>query len=167
MDNECKNLKYLKFNYLRKYRCPQEISDLNKYKQLRNKFKDLSARKQRAFYARQLESLLEVANSPLSFWKKMKTIARSSTSNVNTITTEEWKTHFEQLFRYENFNDDGDEENSSDNEFEVDLDEIQFIVFNSPITEEGILKSVKALHESEAAGLDDLPSGSLIHAIDI
>ena len=49
----------------------------------------------------------------------MKVIS-SSTSNDNTITFEEWKTHFEQFFRHENFNDDVDEENSSENELELD-----------------------------------------------
>ena len=94
----------------------------------------------------------------------MKVIS-SSTSNDNTITSEEWKTHFEQFFRHENFNDDVDEENSSENELE--LDEIQDIVYSSPTTEQEMLKSVKALYETKTAGLDDLPPGILIHAIDI
>ncbi|MEW8548219.1 MAG: reverse transcriptase family protein [Candidatus Thiodiazotropha sp.] len=47
------------------------------------------------------------------------------------------------------------------------MDDVEQVVFNSPITEEEILKSVKSMKESKSAGLDNLPPGIFIHCIDI
>lgn len=152
-DRECKNLKSQKYKCLRRYRCTQSIADLNQYKQARNDFKALVDRKQKDFNTDQLNSLIESAQNPKSFWKKVKKLSCNTRATASNISIEEWKEHFEQLFMFENYNDVVDETDDTDMEFEIDLDETENIVFNSEITEEEILKSVKALHESKAAGL--------------
>lgn len=152
-DRECKNLKSQKYKCLRRYRCTQSIADLNQYKQARNDFKALVDRKQKDFNTDQLNSLIESAQNPKSFWKKVKKLSCNTRATASNISIEEWKEHFEQLLMFENYNDVVDETDDTDMEFEIDLDETENIVFNSEITEEEILKSVKALHESKAAGL--------------
>ena len=59
------------------------------------------------------------------------------------------------------------ENDNENNNIDIDMDEIEEIVFNAPITEEEILKSVRALKTSKAAGFDNLPSGIFKHGIDI
>ena len=59
------------------------------------------------------------------------------------------------------------ENNNDNNNIDIDMDEIEEIVFNAPITEEEILKSVRALKTSKAAGFDNLPPGIFKHGIDI
>ena len=49
----------------------------------------------------------------------------------------------------------------------INIDDIQDSIFNSQITEKEIIKSVHALHESKAAGLDEIFPGFFIHGIDI
>ena len=59
----------------------------------------------------------------------------------------------------------------NDENIEIDpdtnIDDLQDSIFNSQITEEEIIKSVHALYESKAAGLDQISPGFFIHGIDI
>ena len=54
----------------------------------------------------------------------------------------------------------------NDENIEIDpdtnIDDMQDSIFNSQITEEEIIKSVHALHESKAAGLDEI-SPEILH----
>lgn len=50
---------------------------------------------------------------------------------------------------------------------EIDMDDVGQVVFNFPITDDEILKSIKSMKESESARLDNLPPGTSIHCIDI
>ena len=50
---------------------------------------------------------------------------------------------------------------------EIDMNDVEQIVFNSPITDEEIIKSVKSMKMSNSAGLDDIPPVIVIHCIDI
>ena len=42
---------------------------------------------------------------PKSFWKKVKGLVKLKRTHDNNISTEEWKTHFENLFKYDDLYD--------------------------------------------------------------
>ena len=163
---ECKKLKVEKYRHLRQYRRSQSTEDLEQYKCSRNAFKYLCDKKERQFQSNQLQCLVEATACPKSFWKKVKHLSNSKRRTSNNIHNDEWKRHFEQLFQYDD-NDSMNDDEELDYIHEIDLDEVQDTIFNSQITEEEVLKSVQALHESKAAGLDEISPGFFIHCIDL
>ena len=114
----------------------------------------------------QLQCLIEATACPKSFWKKVKHLSNSKRGTSNNTHNDKWKRHFEQLFQYDD-NDSVNDDEELDYDHEIDLDEVQDTIFNSQITEEEVLKSVQALHESKAAGLDEISPGFFIHCIDL
>ena len=92
----------------------------------------------------------------------MNNVKRSTSAN---ISNDEWNHHFEQLFNLDETSNDPLNDVSLDNDTDINIDEIQDSIFNSHITEEEIIKSVYAIHESKAAGLDEISPGFFIHGI--
>ena len=84
----------------------------------------------------------------------------------NELNIDETKQHFEQLFLKYNLQE---VENNilADDEHIQDLDEIEDQIFNSEITDEEIIQSVKRLKENKSAGPDEIPPGVFIHSYDI
>ena len=169
-DGECKALKTEKYKRLKQFRRSQNDENLEQYLNARKAFKSLCDIKKQCFNASQLDSIIDSINDPKSFWKRVKDLVKTKTTNVNNISSDQWKEHFEKLFKFDDIqeNDMDDIENDNDNNnIDIDMDEIEEIVFNAPITEEEILKSVRALKTSKAAGFDNLPPGIFKHGIDI
>ncbi|MEW8542874.1 MAG: reverse transcriptase family protein, partial [Candidatus Thiodiazotropha sp.] len=166
-DDDCKYLKAEKYRLLKRYRRSQSLIDLEQYKHMRNVFKSLCDKKERQYQSKQLEDLVEASNNPKSFWKKVKCLKNVKRSPSANISNDEWKRHFEQLFSLDEIPNDSLVDESLDDDLNINLDEIQDSIFNSNITEEEVIKSVHALHESKAAGLDEISPGFFIHSIDI
>ena len=92
----------------------------------------------------------------------MNNVKRSTSAN---ICTDEGLRHFKQLINLDETSNDPLNDESLDNDPDINIDEIQDSIFNTHITEEEIIKSVHALHESKAAGLDQISPGCFIHDV--
>ena len=80
----------------------------------------------------------------------------------NDIDMNTMKSHFEELFKgSENTHD---EDLNVEVESEDDISDLENVIFNSEITDEEILNSIKKLKESKSAGPDDIPPGIFIHS---
>lgn len=68
-------------------------------------------------------------------------LVKSKHTHESNISIEEWKTYFENLSKYDDLHDiniilDNDDD------VQIDIDEVEEIVFNSPITQEETLKKI-------------------------
>ena len=124
-------------------------------------------KKERQYQSKQLQDLDEAANKPKSFWKKVKCLNNVKRSTSANISNAEWKNHFEQVFNLDETSNDLMNDETIEFDPDINKDDKQDSIFNSKITEEEIIKSVHALHESKTAGLDEISPGFFIHGIDI
>ena len=111
-------------------------------------------KRKKIFHENQLESLISCVADSKSFWSKLKIITCKRNPNrfVN-ITSQEWFTHFEQLFAAVNQEDSEMLENivieNTDGEFEN-------LVLNASISDEEILQAIKLLKKAKSGGPDTL-----------
>ena len=121
-------------------------------------------KRKKIFHEKQLESLISCVADSKSFWSKLKIITckRNPNRSVN-ITSQEWFTHFEQLFA------DVNQEDSEMVEtivIENTDDELENLVFNADISDDEILQAIKHLKEGKSGGPDGLlPVQSLIRQV--
>ena len=139
---------------LKRYRRSQSLLDLEQYKHTGNAFASLCDKKERQYQSKQLEDLVDAANNPRSFWKEVKCLKNVKRSTSANICNDEELRHFKQLLNLEETSNDPLNDESLDNDLAIYIDEIQDSIFITHITKEEIIKSVHALHESKAAGLD-------------
>ena len=112
-----------------------------------------------------LDDLVLNSDNPKSFWNKLKRMCNSRQQTLNDITKEQWVEHFEKLFK-DRPNHENITENIDDIEYDITEGELEDIVFNSEITDEEILKSVKSLKCGTSAGTDKLIPEFFIKSID-
>ncbi|MEW8547342.1 MAG: reverse transcriptase family protein, partial [Candidatus Thiodiazotropha sp.] len=164
-DTECENLKHIKLQNLKRFRKIRSEDNLYAYVNSRNRFKNLICEKKKVYYDKQLESLISSVADPKSFWSKLKAITckRNSTRFVN-ITSQEWFTHFEQLFA------DVNQEDSEISEI-IDIEntegEIENLIFNADIADDEILQAIKHLKKGKSGGPDGLLPEFFIESIEI
>ena len=105
-----------------------------------------------------LEDLVADSNNPKSFWNKLKKLCNDRQQLPNNITIEQWKQHFETLFteKMTNYSVDENKIENDDVIFDVTLDELEYIIFNSKITNEEILRSIQALRRGKSPGIKEL-----------
>ena len=92
--------------------------------------------------------LNDLVSNSKSFWNKLKRLYNSRQQTQNNISKGQLKQHFEELFKdkpnQEN-NDETMQELDDDFLYDISEGELEDIIFNSEITDEDILKSVKTL----------------------
>ena len=164
-NKQCEELKSARNKALRMFRRARTLNNLNKYKLARHEYKQFCDITKEHYYNAKLESLVESANSPKSFWKKLKLLSNKKATTQHNISLAQWKEHFENLFKQ----DDTVSDQNIDDLFEEEpaADEIEDSIFNSEITEEEILRAVRSLKEEKAAGPDGIVPGLFIHSIDL
>ena len=98
-DRECESLKTIKLRNLKQFRRIRSEEYLQAYINSRKTLKNIICEKKKIFHEKQLESLISCVGDSKSFWSKLKIITckRNPNRSVN-ITSQEWFTHFEQLF---------------------------------------------------------------------
>lgn len=159
-DSTCKELKYLKNRELRIFRRSRCESNLNAYVTARNEFKSYCNTKRMEYFDNQLNKLIDSANNPKIFWRKLKYMCSKAMPSSNSISPDESKTYFENLFDLNvDFNIEeptillGNSEN-----------EIEDYIFNSEITDEEILRAVKGLKTGTSSVEDNIVLEFFIHA---
>ena len=161
-DNECKTLKKNKVRCLRHYRNNRTVPNLEAFKSAKNKFKSCCDTKKYTYNDKQLNDLVENTNNPKSFWKKLKHLTAKS-RQVNSLSVDDMESHFKTLFKSEI-----ESEETVDIEFELEnVNDIEDYIFNSDITDEEIVNSIKSLKESKSPGPDTLPPGIFIHSYEV
>ena len=87
----------------------------------------------------------------------------------NTISKAQWQDHFEKLFKSRNVDDNEvniDVDDHDEIEYDITENELEDYIFNSEITNEEILKSVKDLKCGKSAGLDDIIPEFFINSVE-
>ena len=77
-------------------------------------------------------------------------LSHKKASVKNNITLEQWKVYFERLFEY--IGEPYEQDIINTFEEEPVLDDVEDFIFNSEITEEEILRVVRALEQEKSAG---------------
>ena len=91
------------------------------------------------------------------------------TRKSNNISKDKWKTHFESLFSNNIQNDDNEhtDDVAIDIEYDITENELEDIIFNSEITDEEIIKAVRALKKGKSSGQDDLIPEFFIYSLEL
>ena len=82
-------------------------------------------------------------------WQQLKLIT-GKVRVTPDIPLEDWYQHFSRLFNSERY--DNDDDNFPDDVTEDNKDDIQKLLFNSPITKEEVIKSIKYINVNKATG---------------
>ena len=129
-----------------------EKQDLVAFKKAKAAFKTICNEKKQLFCEKQLNELINNTNNPKSFWKKLKCLTSKKTLDT-TLRVDNMEMHFKTLFK-----SDSEDLNQVPIDINQDnVDDIEDYIFNSDITDEEIVNSIKALKESKSPGPDDLP----------
>lgn len=113
-------------------------------------------------YSDSINKSLTNFNILKAFWRRLKFMSSKTNVTLNSISSEEWKNYFENLFNLE----------EGDNVVEPDMIlinteyEIEDIIFNSEISDDEILRAVKGLKSGTSGGEDNLIPEFFIHGID-
>lgn len=103
-------------------------------------------------YSDSINKSLTNFNILKAFWRRLKFMSSKTNVTLNSISSEEWKNYFENLFNLE----------EGDNVVEPDMIlinteyEIEDIIFNSEISDDEILRAVKGLKSGTSGGEDNL-----------
>ena len=167
-DNTCKRLKQEKYQALRQLRLQRTPESVSRYKAARKTFKTQCDNQKAAYNAKMLDDLVSSSSSPKSFWNKLKNITGSRRKS-NNISKDKWKTHFESLFSNNIQNDDNEhtDDVAIDIEYDITENELEDIIFNSEITDEEIIKAVRALKKGKSSGQDDLIPEFFIYSLEL
>ena len=135
---------------LQQYRQERSDSNLAAYKQGPNSFKSYCNKQYEIHNQKVLDDLVSNSNSPKSVWNRLNRIYNFRGQRPNNITKQQWKIHFESLFKDISKEEGMDETIQSEDEhdntsYDIIEDELEDIVFNLEIINEEILKSVQAL----------------------
>ena len=165
-DKACAALKRQKYKNLRIYRNHRTDRNLELYRQSKRQFKAECDKKKSEYQASTLDELIDSIKDSKSFSNKVNSLTKNKPVE-NSISMEDWKDHFENLFEDATANDLVEGESSSVSDIiceeEQPLDEIQDHIFNSEITNEEILKSVKSLKSGKSAGMNGITPEFFIH----
>ena len=132
------------------FRFQNSRDTLKRYKMHRNRFKNVIRQKKGNFLKKKKEELIRSRSNPLVFWKLMKQ-ARASKGSYDKIKDSEWLEYFKNLLFDINREDITNFE-CIDSEFEL---------FQSPITDAEVRKSILKLKPGKAGGPDGIISEML------
>ena len=121
-------------------------------------------KRKKIFHEKQLESLISCVADSKAFWSKLKIITCKRNPNrfVN-ITSQEWFTHFEQLFADVNQEDSEMFENIVIENTDGELVNL----VNADISDDEILQAIKHLKKGRSGGPDGLLPEFSMESIDI
>lgn len=142
---------------LRKYMQHREGEDKQRYVECRRDYKQTCKRKQIKYKDEKVQSLQENLNNPTIFWKELRSCCGllKKQSVQNSITKEEWVTHFRKVFC-------SDESNVDDWQ---NIDNFETVTNNEQldgqITRDEVQKAIQKLSSGKACGVDEILSEML------
>ena len=129
---------------------------LNAYLHSKSAYRNTCRHKRNTYNKTYLNKVESCIGTTKTFWREIKKVLRKP-KTVPDISLDDWFNHFSALFA----NNDTDSqhidplvENASQ---DCNLDGIQEMIFNSDITDDEILKSVKLLKLNKASGGNVIP----------
>ena len=157
-DYECKLSKTKCVKSLKSFRSDRSVDKLNAYIDNKKSFKMLCRTKRLAYEKRHITNIELSINNSKQFWRHIKNITCNKTKQQHSIGINEWYTHFKTLFSASEENIENNENENDNTELgEIDLDDLQNMIFNSPISEEEILGVVQHLKCNKSVSGDILP----------
>ena len=100
-DSQCDILKKEKYKALRVFRITSNFQNLNRYKEIRNRYKEACKCKKLIDQKRNRYELIASRSNMSLFWRTVKKF-RYKSKLSNCITTEVWVSHFKKLLHIEN-----------------------------------------------------------------
>lgn len=148
-DIECQHAKRDASRALFQARRSGSASDRKLYVEHRNKYKNLIKEKKKMYNKDVCQNLITNVRNSRAFWPIVRQVMNRRSTNCS-ITLEEWKTYFQNLFRSPRTSD---------------LVEASFVVqheeLDGPIREEEVKWALAKLRHRKAAGVDDIPGDYL------
>ena len=96
-DSECEQLTKDKFKALRYFRNESNYQNLNHYKELRNRFKDVCWRKKLDYQKRNRDELVASRSNMNLFWRTVKKFRFKKENIFSSIKPQQWISHFKNL----------------------------------------------------------------------
>jgi len=152
-DAECFKLRKEARLLLRKYcNCKNEVNRFS-YLQVRNNYKTVIKKKKQDFKLRKAQMLTDNLNNPSIFWKELRACCGLVKKQAlkNSITINEWRDHFMNVFESNSSNNQADYESAHSEVDSVCIEEL-----DNPISVEEVVKSIKRLKSGKAGGLDGI-----------
>ena len=149
---------------LRKLQTVRSENNLSNYFRCKSDYKRLCKTKRLQYNREYLCKIDRSVNDARVFWRELRNLSGSnSTPREADIPLLSWYEHFSALFSA-----DGEEDQDTNVRPTVDvpLDDIEQVVFNSPITDEEVLLAVKHININKAVGGILLPQ-HIVHGISI
>ena len=140
-----KQIKKQKYKALRYFRQSNTTENLNKYKELRTKFKDTCKQKKSDYQRQNREELIESRKNSNLFWKTFKKF-RYKAPQINHIQPGQWVDHFTKLLYTDNLG------NLTENIQVHTIDGNYNEVFNSPFT----ISEIRNLKQGKSGGPDGI-----------
>ena len=144
-DSECDRLKKEKFKALRVFRCENNFQNLTRYKELRNRFKEVCRRKKLDYQKRKSDELTASRTNMSFFWRTVKKF-KYKLKGPNIIKTEQWVSYFKELLYIPH---DG---SLAENIDEFREDGPFNDIFNAPFTMTELRHSIKDLKLGKSMG---------------
>ena len=156
-DSECERLKKDKFKALRYFRNESNYQNLNNYKKLRNRFKDVCRRKKLDYQKRNRDELVASRSNMNLFWRTVKKFRFKKANIFSSIKPQQWISHFKNLLCIPNL--DYLTESIDDYRKDGAFNDI----FNQEFTMSELQNSIKCLKLGKSGGPDGLVAEMIIN----
>ena len=152
-DKECECTKRNVRKLLRKFRKTLKPGDRIVYCKARREYKNLLHKKKKEFNNTVLAKLVKSIKDQKCFWETLHSISKKKSQPLNSISANEWFTHFQKVL-----------------ENETDIEEIDIVYDNEdndldrPISREEVLLAIRKLKNNKTAGPDGIIGEMLKYA---
>jgi hypothetical protein len=155
-DKECRISKAASRKQLKRYRLNRNDRNLNTYLNSKNEYKSLCKRKRLVYDRKYTNKVESSVSNPRMFWREIGSVLNKP--NVHSrIPIDRWFDHFSGLFSNGRGNNHVCDETCNDANIDGSFNEIENLIFNSVISDDEILQSVKELKLNKASGGNLIP----------
>ena len=139
-DRECKRASQETRNRFKRFRVSQSVQDLNTYVDSKQQYKYMCKNKRHEYSRNTLNKLDDTINNYRLIWRELKRFTGKPRITPD-IPLDAWYEHFSSVFK--SGRDVDDNQRVPTIATDDNLDDVQELVFNSPITDDDIIESIK------------------------
>ena len=145
-DKECMVHRKIAKSSLKRFRSSRSVNKLDIYLNHKRSYKSICKRKRQTYNKEQINKLEMCVKNTSMFWKEVRKLSNKPKTTSN-ISLDDWYNYFRTLFASDSCleTDNVDEIHCDRN-----IDEVESIMFNSPIDDGEILSTIKQLNVNKA-----------------
>ena len=165
-DAECKENRQYVRRLLRQFRKTLNSRDRIAFCQARRRYKNILRNKRKDFNQNLADRLVQSVSDQKMFWQTVHAVPGTRTQTYNSISTEDWFSHFKNVLEKDVMNEVNDvvyDDVVCNDDTDVSIDDYSF---NRPISKQEILLAIRRLKNGKAAGPDGVICEMLKHASD-